>query len=245
MTANAVNGVDVAASRFNCGDKNVNTGMYAQAATRPTSTMPDRERTMRDLAKNNPYINMYGNAQPHGTYNHPQSLYAGWTHGRNPSPAKNHYDRVEPYIPVQYPSQSPLMSHHPQSLPSSGHQTPHTQLDLNNTPNLPPEGGLSDRQRGARNFIIELEKTKKSILQERKIVWTQIESLNEEIEQLKGSQKNMENLRFIYPKEAKLAELWSQHHEFGKAWDQTCDNLESTWAEMMVMDDEYGNAPDS
>ncbi|KAI4157606.1 MAG: hypothetical protein LQ342_008156 [Letrouitia transgressa] len=242
--ANAVNGVDAAASRSSGSDKNITTGTYAKAATRPTSAMPDRERAMRDLAKNNPYINMYDSGQAHGTYNHPQSLYSGWTRGRNPSPAKNRYDRVEPYVPVQYPNQSPLMSHHPQSLPSSGHQTPHPQLDSKNLPKLPSEEGLSDRQRGARNFIVELEKTKKSILQERRIVWAQIESLNEEIEQLKESQRGMENLRFIYPKEAKLAELWSQHHGFGKAWDQTCDNLESTWAEMMVMDDEYGNAPD-
>ncbi|KAI4213636.1 MAG: hypothetical protein LQ351_003860 [Letrouitia transgressa] len=242
--ANAVNGVNVAASHSSCNDKNVATGTYAKAATRPASAMPDRERTMRDLAKNNPYINMYGSAQAHGNYNHAQGLYSGWAHGRNPSPAKNRYDLAEPYVPTQYANQSPLMSHHPQSLPSSGHQTPHPQLDPNNLPNVPPEGGFSDRQREARNFIVELEKTKKSILQERRIVWAQIESLNEEIEQLKESQQGMENLRFIYPKEAKLAELWSQHHGFGKAWDQTCDNLESTWAEMMVKDDEYGNAPD-
>ncbi|KAL8741888.1 MAG: hypothetical protein Q9190_005550 [Brigantiaea leucoxantha] len=203
----------------------------------------ERERLVRELAAKNPYLNV-----PKPTLQNAQvGPCIGYGLSKNPSPVQTAHDverQRQLYGTMRLQkAHHASFSHPPSSLSSSGHQTPNIQSHSASV-FIPPlsEVSLSNRQREARDQIVSLGRLKRKVINERKKLWEQISCLEEEIQQLYDTQCKMENLKFIYPKEAELGRAQATHTEFGRLWEQACDNLEFMWGEMMVEDDENGQA---
>ncbi|KAL9600951.1 MAG: hypothetical protein Q9179_003034 [Wetmoreana sp. 5 TL-2023] len=95
---------------------------------------------------------------------------------------------------------------HPQSIPS-----------------LPPPDGLhKEQQRLAHDYLAELDADKKRVLAARKETAAELERLKQQLASYEANQRHQELLRFIYPLQARIAEV-EEIHDRSQLDDDTRD----------------------
>ncbi|KAL8648509.1 MAG: hypothetical protein Q9210_004949 [Variospora velana] len=92
----------------------------------------------------------------------------------------------------------------------SGRPTSHP-FRPQNIPGLPPADSLNERQREARELIIKLNADKKDLLDKRKKTAAELKRLQMELDGYEANQRGQEFLRFIYPTQARIAEVQGTH----------------------------------
>ncbi|KAL8871162.1 MAG: hypothetical protein Q9174_002947 [Haloplaca sp. 1 TL-2023] len=105
------------------------------------------------------------------------------------------------------------------------------------TPHLPSPNPQDAHKQQAQNILADLDGDKKALLAKRKETAAVLKRLNEELDQLENTQRHQEHLRYIYPKQAEIAEVQKAHDEYGRQWEIVEDLEETTWDAMMVPGD--------
>ncbi|KAL8689117.1 MAG: hypothetical protein Q9224_004719 [Gallowayella concinna] len=96
--------------------------------------------------------------------------------------------------------------------PFFGHPTPHPHpFQAPNVPQLPPPDNLNQKQRQARDLIIQLDGDKKLLLKSRQQTAAELKRLTSELANLEASQRGMEHLRFIYPLQVEITKMQGFH----------------------------------
>ncbi|KAL8804980.1 MAG: hypothetical protein Q9223_005489 [Gallowayella weberi] len=121
--------------------------------------------------------------------------------------------------------------------PFLGHPIPHPHsFQAPNIPQLPPPDNLNDKQRQARDLIIQLDGDKKLLLKSRQQTAAELQRLTSELANLEATQRGMEHLRFIYPLQVEINRMQGFHDSYGTEWIKVEELLEICWAELMVPD---------
>lgn len=102
-------------------------------------------------------------------------------------------------------------------------------------PHLPrPDGLGQESQQTAYKILAELDGDKKRVLAARKETAAELKRLRQELETLEATQRHQEHLRYIYPVQAKIAEVEAIHDQYGREWDTVEELQETCWSAMMV-----------
>ncbi|KAL8687056.1 MAG: hypothetical protein Q9218_006665 [Villophora microphyllina] len=102
-------------------------------------------------------------------------------------------------------------------------------------PYIPPTFNTTEeRQRYAQQLMDALNTDKKQVLEARKKTAAELKRLQQEIDVYELTQDHQENLRYIYPLQAQLAEQQAAHDEYGRQWENLGDLVETLWSEMKV-----------
>ncbi|KAL8735176.1 MAG: hypothetical protein Q9166_001052 [cf. Caloplaca sp. 2 TL-2023] len=156
-------------------------------------------------------------------------------HGQPPS---NMSERQRHILELTARNRQNFVPQHP--INGSGPRPPYfnfptqTPFQPQNIPHLPPHDGLNQKQRHARDLIIQLDEDKKLLLKSRKQTAAELKRLTSEMENLEATQRGMEHLRFIYPIQTEISKMQGFHDSYGREWDKVEELLEICWAELMV-----------
>ncbi|KAL8801101.1 MAG: hypothetical protein Q9182_004694 [Xanthomendoza sp. 2 TL-2023] len=208
--------------------ENPTPNLWAYPSSRPSSTVSHnhvRPSNSNSPAHAAPFVPMF--QSPHGTpANQPSERQrrilelTGHNRANYPQYAFNpnlinHIDGSSP--------QPPFLGHpiaHPHSFP----------IPL--IPQLPPTDNLNEKQRQARDLIIQLDGDKKLLLKSRQQTAAELQRLTSELANLEASQRGMEHLRFIYPLQVEISKMQSFHDSYGTEWTKVEELLELCWAEV-------------
>lgn len=196
---------------------------WAYSSSRPSSNVsynPVRPSNSNSPAHAAPFVPMY--PSPHGPP--PNQL-----NERQRQILELTSHRRQNFVP-QYPINGG--GPHPSYF---GHITPQPHpFQPQNVPHLPPADNLNQKQRQARDLIIQLDGDKKLLLKSRQQTAAELKRLTSELENLEASQRGLEHLRFIYPIQVEIKKIQGFHDSYGKEWEKVEELLEICWAELMV-----------
>ncbi|KAL8709349.1 MAG: hypothetical protein Q9220_005942 [cf. Caloplaca sp. 1 TL-2023] len=201
-------------------------------APRPTSTLSygtGGHSTSVSPSHATPLMSAY--PSPHGAFS------AQVSERQRSAYELTHYNRQQVAARLHFngPNPPPSFTNRGTPPPPYYHQpTPPLSVHAQNVPHLPPLDGLNEKQRQARDLIINLDGDKKLLLGCRKQTAAELKKLKEQLEELEASQKSMENLRFIYPLQAQIGDVQRVHDAYGREWVNVEELLEICWTELMV-----------
>ncbi|KAL8948383.1 MAG: hypothetical protein Q9222_005424 [Ikaeria aurantiellina] len=205
---------------------------YTYLPPRPTSTLSYAAGGYSSSASPShatPSMSAY--PSPHGPFAAPvserhRSIYELTHYNRQQVAARAHahFNGVNPASFTNHPTPPPPYYH--QSTPQSHNPQ--------NIPHLPPEDGLSEKQREARALIIHLDGDKKLLLNCRRQTAAELKKLNARLDRFEAAQKSQELLRVIYPLQMQIADIQKYHDGYGREWEHVEELLEICWTELMV-----------